>query len=160
MKLERVVFVFAKECFFIFLFIVDIFLKGKNAALIRPNFGLQSLHRKCRCSKGQEEQASLSVWVYLQKAQRGEGRKRDGKRTQRGRSEETDAEREREGPEGLLGEWDFVHCVKCDRVLEPLEQLGSSPAAGFQLLTFRGDAVAAARPLPRLTLQPPPLPPK
>lgn len=70
--------------------------KGKTAVLIGPNVGLQSLHRKCESSKGQEEQAPLSVWVYLQKAGRGEGRTRNGKRTQKGRSEETDAERERE----------------------------------------------------------------
>lgn len=67
--------------------------KGKNAVLIGPNVGLQSLHRKCRSSKGQEAQASLSVWVYLQKTGRGEGRKRNGKRTPKGRSEQTDAER-------------------------------------------------------------------
>lgn len=70
-------------------------------------------------------------------------------RKKRGMSVQTDAERERER-QGV-GERD---CVKCDRVLEPLEQLGSSPAPGFQLLTFRGDSVAAERPLPRLTLQP------
>lgn len=41
----------------------------------------------------------------------------------------------------------FVHCVKCDHVLELLRQLGSSPVPGFQLVTLRGDRI-----LPRLTL--------
>lgn len=63
--------------------------------LIGPNVGFQSLHRKWRSVKGQEEQAPLSVWVYLQKAGKGEGRKRNRKRTQRGRSEHPDAERQR-----------------------------------------------------------------
>lgn len=62
--------------------------KGRTAVLIGPNVGPQSFHRKCQSSKGQEEQAPLSVWVYLQKAGRGEGRKRNGKRSQKAREHE------------------------------------------------------------------------
>lgn len=117
--------------------------------------GLQSLDRKCRPTKGQEEVASINVWEFLQEEQggerRGEGRRKEWEtwmeREERRKRREREAGRDgSEGAGGLGGGSVFVLCVKCDHVLELLRQLGSSPAPGSQLVTVGGDTRAAEPP--------------
>lgn len=82
--------------FMLFFFLLKKTNKPLSAELIGQSVSLQSLDRKCWRTKGQEELASIIAWVYLQRAGRGEGRERNGKRRGRGRSEQRkDVERER-----------------------------------------------------------------
>lgn len=76
----------------------------------------------------------INAWVYLQKAGRGEGMK-NAERTQREWEDRAEGG-EREWVGGVGSGSVFVHCVKCDHVLELLRQLGSSPVPGFQLVTL------------------------
>lgn len=133
--------------------------KPLTAAVTGQSVGLQSLDRKCRPTKGQEEVAfHQCVGVSPEGAGREEerGGEEKGMGNVDGEGGAKEKEREGGGEEGwfrggrggLGGGSVFVLCVKCDHVLELLRQLGSSPAPGSQLVTVGGDTRAA-----ELTLQ-------
>lgn len=105
------------------------------------------------CTKGQQKPA-LGAWASLREEGGAKWEMAEEGGEERGLSNTAEKRRgEKEGSErGGGGASVFVHCVKCDHVLELLRQLGSSPAPGFQLGTLRGDSGAADHLLLRLTL--------
>ena len=105
--------------------------KTQTVELIGQSAGLQRLDRKCWVHERSEETGSdHCVGVSP------EGRERGGKGTkwEMQRREErglgrTAGKRQSEREKGWGCRWwkCFVHCVKCDHVLEPLRQLGKFP---------------------------------